>query len=573
MGGLWGARSHRFAQGLSALAVIAALCLAIGCGGDSQAAAADGAGERLVLGTPVDRSSEPVAPTGAPNRSAPDARAPVPIVPVSDPRDATGKPSPQGRKDAPAFDPDLQKRIAAEVDRGIRAALKAATGRLTAKDCQIAVHVVLPDGQTLVAIQSRRPLRPASNLKILTAYAAWTLLGSDHVIETRFDAAGVIRDGRLVGDLVARAGGDALLDHGGDGSLTRWIDDLAAQLRRSGIEEIEGDLVLDEAAWPTPAPGPGWPSDKEHWKAYCALAGGFSANSGCLTATCVAGPVGGRSESRVRPKYHGLERIGTVDTVSKGAALNIAIEARGQRVVVRGKQPVDASPWDTRMAHPDPVNLFGHAITGGLRARGISVNGFRRVRQAPTAPRVASLQTPWVEWLVPILRDSDNATADQLFLHLGHMVTKQPDWDGGASAVTQALKPLGVTGGEWALMDGSGLSQGNRVRARQLTAAMADLERRGDAQVWFDAMPLAGKTGKLSSRMRGGPAMEKVRAKTGFIGGASGLSGRLETTSGEVLLFSILVNYPRVAGLNTRAWKPMQDRICEVLTGWEAPDG
>jgi len=33
-------------------------------------------------------------------------------------------------------------------------------------------------------------------------------------------------------------------------------------------------------------------------------------------------------------------------------------------------------------------------------------------------------------------------------------------------------------------------------------------------------------------------------------------------------VFSILVGYPLVDGLNTAAWKPMQDEICVALAGW-----
>ena len=68
--------------------------------------------------------------------------------------------------------------------------------------------------------------------------------------------------------------------------------------------------------------------------------------------------------------------------------------------------------------------------------------------------------------------------------------------------------------------------------------------------------------------MRSGPAFKTVRAKTGFIGGTSGLSGVVLEEGRARLAFSILVEYPRKAGLNTRAWKPMQDRIAQLLAAW-----
>ncbi len=55
------------------------------------------------------------------------------------------------------------------------------------------------------------------------------------------------------------------------------------------------------------------------------------------------------------------------------------------------------------------------------------------------------------------------------------------------------------------------------------------------------------------------------RAKTGFIGGTSGLSGIVQTLDGRTLVFSILVEYPRYGGLNTSVWKPLQDEICTIL--------
>ena len=41
--------------------------------------------------------------------------------------------------------------------------------------------------------------------------------------------------------------------------------------------------------------------------------------------------------------------------------------------------------------------------------------------------------------------------------------------------------------------------------------------------------------------------------------------GVVETLEGRLLVFSILVNYPRISGINNAAWKPMQDRICVAL--------
>jgi D-alanyl-D-alanine carboxypeptidase len=58
-----------------------------------------------------------------------------------------------------------------------------------------------------------------------------------------------------------------------------------------------------------------------------------------------------------------------------------------------------------------------------------------------------------------------------------------------------------------------------------------------------------------------------VHAKTGFIGGTSALSGLIDAADGRTLVFSILVEYPNLEGLNRSVWKPMEDAICEELAG------
>jgi D-alanyl-D-alanine carboxypeptidase/D-alanyl-D-alanine-endopeptidase (penicillin-binding protein 4) len=63
------------------------------------------------------------------------------------------------------------------------------------------------------------------------------------------------------------------------------------------------------------------------------------------------------------------------------------------------------------------------------------------------------------------------------------------------------------------------------------------------------ALPIAGVDGTLARRMKGTPAMNNARAKTGTIETVATLSGYVTSAAGERLVFSVLLNnYPESSG-------------------------
>ncbi len=475
------------------------------------------------------------------------------------------------------LDIPLTRRVETAIANAVRRASRATGEKVNARNVVVAVHVVdaAEGGYERISIQSDMSLRPASNMKLVTSAAALVLLGADATFETPILARGAVAAGVLQGDLIARAVGDPFHDPAGDGGLARWLEPLAADLRRNGIESVRGALILDESTFLVPGPGPEWPSASEYWKEYCALAGGFSANAGCLTASVRPGSSSGaRAEVLVRPQFHGLTRRGEVRSVGRGHRLDIAVGVSSGNVTVRGEIPLDVHTWSARFAHTDPVELFGHAVLGGLAARGIEIEGgFRRERdpEVSAAREVARMVSPLAETLEPILADSNNSVSDQLFLAVGHAVARAGTREGGRRATATALERLGVSPDGLVQVDGSGLSRADRVSARQLTSLLLAVGS-GDPDVaaaYEGALAVAGERGTLEKRMRDSVARGRVRAKTGFISGTSGLSGFVETLSGRRLVFSILVAYPPTSGLNTSCWKPMQDDICAVLVASE----
>jgi len=62
------------------------------------------------------------------------------------------------------------------------------------------------------------------------------------------------------------------------------------------------------------------------------------------------------------------------------------------------------------------------------------------------------------------------------------------------------------------------------------------------ADVFRNALPIAGVDGTLRTRLRNTSAENNLRAKTGSLSSAASLAGYVTTAAGERLAFSIMVN-------------------------------
>jgi D-alanyl-D-alanine carboxypeptidase/D-alanyl-D-alanine-endopeptidase (penicillin-binding protein 4) len=451
------------------------------------------------------------------------------------------------------------------VVKGLADARAVSKGRVDASNTTIAVDVrelgLGAAGE--IAIDADRPMRPASNLKLVTTAAALVLLGPDFQFDTRFDAVGEIDEGVLEGDLVVRAAADPLYVRDGNGDIEALLAPALEQIYAQGVRVVKGDVVLDESTFAEPSRAPEWPSKDQWWTEYCALAGGFSANRGCVTVTVEPERIGEPASVRAFPRDHGmLENFGVRTLASGGVVVHMQALASG--LLVSGTIGAKSGRWSDACAAPDPVALFGSALRAALARRGVLVQGrVRRERGAPAGIAIAHLRSPLADQLTAINTDSTNACADQVFLATAYATSGYGTREAGARATKLALDRLGVPSAGLVQVDGSGLSRADRVSARQMAALIEAVLARDErsAQLYNDSLAVAGRTGTLEKRMRGTPAEGRVHAKTGFIGGTSSLSGIAPAPDGRVFVFSILVNFPEVDGLNS-TWKTMQDALC-----------
>lgn len=489
----------------------------------------------------------------------------------------TGEASPPPGPLALAHEPSaaLERDLAALVDKGFLAAKKLRGGKLSGAETQVSVSVRdARSGAVLADVRAARSMRPASNMKLVTTAAALTLLGTGGEFETRFELAGDVSNGRLEGDLVVRAGGDPVVHDESGGAVEAFFDPLVSALQSKGIRHIAGAVLLDEGDFLEPGPGPAWPSANQRWKDYCALAAGLTLNGGVLEARVTATSPGAAARIELHPVPTGIKtKLGVM--TKPGDVNDVRVGATPARVTVGGFIGAKTGVVEAAFRHPDPVGLFGAGLEERLERAGISIDGgVVRRRGPPASEPLLAITSPVLDSLVPINTYSTNGVADQLFFKLGHDFGGGGTREGGQASVERALGELGISLSGLVQVDGSGLSRENRVSPQQLTGllfgALKGLDQGARAAELFkDSLAVMGQSGTLKTRMRGEPAAGHVFAKTGFIDGTSALSGLIERSDGRKVLFSILVNYPSVSGLNKGAWKPMQEDMVARLYGGE----
>jgi D-alanyl-D-alanine carboxypeptidase/D-alanyl-D-alanine-endopeptidase (penicillin-binding protein 4) len=214
-----------------------------------------------------------------------------------------------------------------------------------------------------------------------------------------------------------------------------------------------------------------------------------------------------------------------------------------------------------RYTSRDPALAAAQLFRAALVRAGVRVRGGAAHGTAPDdAQVVASVDSPTVLSIVRMMdRDSDNFYAEMLLKELGAVQGAGGTTAAGAGVVTGLLAQAGIPLDGVRLVDGSGLSLLDRVTAQSIVALLdamwSDVEMRLEL---LDSLPVAGRTGTLVHRMRGGAAAGVVHAKTGTLDRASALSG----FAGDRYVFSVLQNGSPVSWTWARL---AQDRFATAL--------
>lgn len=406
------------------------------------------------------------------------------------------------------------------------------------------------DGAPLWQRHADVPMIVASNNKLVTTAAALSLLGTDHVWETAFGIQGRVVGTTLEGDLWVRGTGDPNIsgrDHDGDALFLfrRW----AEMLRSSGITRVTGDLVLDDSAFAGERTHPTWLERyREAW--FGAESSALELSDGCVSIELVSPGKAGRPVTVAT--YPDTAYVTLVNSAAAVARRkddwSISRHPVANIVYISGSLRTGERPDAVWIPVREPTYYFGAVLSEELHRAGVGIDGaVRRGSLEPLALGRRTLDTHTsrlAESVVVTNKRSQNLYAELILKTMGARRSGIGTFATGTAAVADWLGRCVGIGEGYHQVDGSGLSYENRFRPGDLAALLAHMQRTPEGDVLESSLPISGVDGTLRARFSDPELYARIRAKTGFLAGVSGLSGYLETRSGLSLPFSILVNAP-----------------------------
>jgi D-alanyl-D-alanine carboxypeptidase/D-alanyl-D-alanine-endopeptidase (penicillin-binding protein 4) len=408
----------------------------------------------------------------------------------------------------------------------------------------------LKTNETLYAVNARKLMLPASNMKIVTLAAAAQKLGWSYAYETKIVATGPIVNGTLKGDLVVIGSGDpSLMDASGGGTppFDAWI----AKLKEVGIRRITGRIVGNDEAMEKRRLGFGWSWD-DLVEDYAAPIGALQYNENAARVTVTPATLMHQHPTvSVEPDTSGLEVRNLVVTDTAESAPRVAAHrmAGSPMLVMRGSVPAGGKPVSYNVSVDNPKLFFVATLRAALIAGGIDVAGpaadLDDGHDAPVPPDatpIASFHSaPLSTLAVRMMKISQNLYAETLLETMSG--TEPATVAGGRAALQAVLAPWGITDADLIVRDGSGLTRYDFVTSETLVTILTHVAGDPNLRGPFDAsLPIAGRDGTLANRMKGTAAEGNAHAKTGSMTGVRGISGYVTTADGEPLVFSVLVN-------------------------------
>ena len=400
-------------------------------------------------------------------------------------------------------------------------------------------------GKVLLARQAFDHFTPASSLKLMTAAAAVRGLSEDFKFKTTiWSRQHALHHHAIKGGIWWEFAGDPTFSH-------EQLISMVKALRKRGVKVIRGDVVVDGSHFKGRHYPFGWAEDSLPW-GYSAPVTAEMVDHNAIYLALHAGdrlgdPVAIKSDKQVPFPVKIDADVHTVTQAEADSHCNFWVHSDWDNSMhFRGCWPLSSQHKRLHVAVLHPQLWVRKMIEKAFIDQGIVIKGKVRSGMMPKQPLHAMVQheSKSMPHLIKLmLKYSDNLMAESLLKTLGYRYHQMGSFAQGMRVREDLLSQwAGLNFSRSELYDGSGGSRYNMVTPHQMAKLMFVIKHDKAMQPVLQGLPIAGKDGTLAHRMQVFHLAKHVQAKTGSMRHVSSLTGTMQTHSGRVLVFSILMD-------------------------------
>lgn len=409
---------------------------------------------------------------------------------------------------------------------------------------QDSLSIVVEDletGEVVLEWLPVEPRNPASTMKLLTTLVALDVLGPAYRWKTDIYALGDVQAGRLEGDLLLKGHGDPFL-------VTERVWQMLRNLRHQGIDEITGDLLLDDSYFDIGAYDPG-AFDSQPLRAYNVAPNALLTNFKVVRYWFE--PNGQSVRVRVEPELDNLSvnnRLRLAPGSCRGYQRGITVSGNGRddNVTFSGKFPSGCRRYAMdRAVLSHNEFTFGLFQSLWLESGGRFDGTFKNVAVPEDIEPLLSFESPPLfEIIARVNKHSNNVMARQVLYTLSAEVLGPPGTEsGGRDVISTWLGDNELDFGELAFENGAGLSRDSRITAADMAALLRFAWKQPYMPEYLASMSLSGLDGTLSRRFRRGELVGKAHLKTGSLDHVTAIAGYLQARSGRRFTVVVMQNH------------------------------
>lgn len=407
-------------------------------------------------------------------------------------------------------------------------------------------------GKVLEEYNSEKLIRPASNLKLLTSAVVLNELEADYRFSTKMYGRGYQSGSSWEGDILIRGVGDPSIS-GTFYNEDRFhvFDKFYTALDSMGIKKINGNLIGNDAFFDQQPYPKGWSWDDLSFY-YGVEISALSFNNNAVDLHVYANKgVGEKPDIEWFPFDTDYVEFVNQQLITPSDMEYDEYYRRGMgtnKIVLRSTLPKNYVETES-LSILDASRFFLDTFKKYLRDGDITLTGRQIVdhqSQEWNEDKYTILSdhrsVALPKLLQQVNKESDNFYIEMLLKTAAAEHFESPgSTELGVQLMNDYADSIGLDTVKMEIRDGSGMAAPTLLTVEGLSHILVKMSKHPHFPVYKNSLSISGVDGSLEYRFPNS-MIGKVYGKTGYISGVRSMSGYLDASSGEPLIFSIVAN-------------------------------